>query len=61
VTPFAAAALIAVMTVAAFTVNLRDGFLVTSNGYECNLALMGTFLALAGIGAGEHQAPWRLV
>src|ERR687887_982090 len=37
VTPFAAAALIAVMTAAIFSVHLRNGFFSTNNGYEYNL------------------------
>jgi putative oxidoreductase len=53
VTPFAAAALIAVMTAAVLTVNLSNGFFVTSNGYEYNVVLAATLFALAGIGAGN--------
>lgn len=53
VTPFAAAALIAVMVAAIITVHLSNGFFVTNNGYEYNLVLIATLFALAGIGAGE--------
>jgi putative oxidoreductase len=53
VTPFAAAALIAVMTAAVLTVHLRNGFFVANGGYEYNLALAGALFALAGIGAGD--------
>ena len=53
VTPFAAAALIAVMTAAVVTVHLRNGFFVAANGYEYNLVLAATVFALAGIGAGD--------
>lgn len=53
VTPFAAAALIAVMTAAVLTVHLRNGFFVSSNGYEYNLVLVAAVFALAGIGAGD--------
>jgi putative oxidoreductase len=53
VTPFAAAALIAVMTAAVLTVHLRNGFFVTGNGYEYNLVLAAAVFALAGIGAGD--------
>jgi putative oxidoreductase len=53
VTPFAAAALIAVMIAAVLTVHLRNGFFNTSNGYEYNLVLAAVVFALAGIGAGE--------
>jgi putative oxidoreductase len=53
VTPFAAAALIAVMTAAVLTVHLRNGFFVSNNGYEYNLVLVAAVFALAGIGAGD--------
>jgi putative oxidoreductase len=53
VTPFAAAALIAVMTAAVLTVHLPNGFFATSNGYEYNLVLAAAVFALAGIGAGD--------
>jgi len=53
VTPFAAAALIGVMTAAVLTVHLPNGFFVTSNGYEYNLVMVAAVFALAGIGAGD--------
>jgi putative oxidoreductase len=53
VTPVAAVGLIAVMTAAVLTVNLRNGFSVTSNGWEYNLVLVAALFALAGIGAGD--------
>lgn len=53
VTPFAAAALIAVMTAAVLSVHLRNGFFVSDNGYEYNLVLAAAVFALAGIGAGN--------
>jgi putative oxidoreductase len=40
------------MTVAALTVNLRNGFFVSGHGVEYNLMLMAACFALAGIGAG---------
>jgi putative oxidoreductase len=52
-TPFAAAALIAVMTAAVLTVHIRNGFFVTNNGYEYNLVLAAALFALAGVGAGD--------
>jgi putative oxidoreductase len=52
-TPFAAAALIAVMTAAVLTVHVRNGFFVTNNGYEYNLVLAAALFALAGVGAGN--------
>jgi len=56
VTPFAAAALIAVMAAAVLTVHIPNGFFVTSNGYEYNLVMAAALFALAGIGAG----PWSI-
>jgi putative oxidoreductase len=53
VTPFAAAALIAVMTAAVVTVHVKNGFFVTDQGYEYNLVLAAALFALAGIGAGQ--------
>jgi putative oxidoreductase len=53
VTPFAAAALIAVMTAAVLTVHVRKGFFNTAGGYEYNLVLAAALFALAGIGAGD--------
>jgi putative oxidoreductase len=51
-TPFAAAALIGVMTAAIVTVHARNGIWNTNQGYEFNLVLSAAVFALAGIGAG---------
>ena len=53
VTPFAAAALIAVMTAAVLTVHLPKGFFNTAGGYEFNLVMVAALFALAGVGAGD--------
>jgi putative oxidoreductase len=53
VTPFAAAALVAVMTAAVLTVHLSKGFFNSNGGYEYNLVLAAALFALAAIGAGE--------
>ena len=53
VTPFAAAALIAVMTAAVLTVHIRNGFFVTRDGFEYNLTLVAALFALAGVGTGR--------
>jgi len=53
VTPFAAAVLIAVMTVAVLNVHLRNGFFNTGGGFEYNLVLAAAAFSLAGIGAGD--------
>jgi putative oxidoreductase len=52
-TPFAAAALIAVMTAAVLTVHAHNGFFVANNGFEYNLTLAAAVFALAGVGAGR--------
>jgi putative oxidoreductase len=53
VTPFAAAALIAVMTVAVIKVHAAKGVWVTEGGYEYNAVLVAIMVALAGVGAGD--------
>lgn len=51
--PFAAAALIAVMTAAVVTVHGRNGVWVSENGFEYNLVLVAAAFALAGAGPGS--------
>jgi putative oxidoreductase len=51
-TPFAAAALIAVMTAAVIKVHAPNGIWNTNKGYEYNLVLASVMFALAAIGAG---------
>lgn len=51
-TPFAAAALIGVMTAAIATVHAKNGIWNTNQGYEFNLTLIAVVFALAGVGAG---------
>lgn len=51
-TPFAAPALIGVMTTAVITVHARNGIWNTNQGYEFNVVLSAAVFALAGIGAG---------
>ena len=52
-TPFAAAALIAVMTAAVVTVHAKNGIWNTNQGYEFNLVLGTVAFALAGVGSGS--------
>jgi putative oxidoreductase len=52
-TPFAAAALIAVMTAAVISVHFRKGLWSTEGGYEYNLVLASAAFALSAIGAGN--------
>jgi putative oxidoreductase len=51
-TPFAAAALIGVMTAAIITVHAKNGIWNSNQGYEFNVVLSAAVFALAGIGAG---------
>ena len=51
-TPFAAAAIVAVMLVAAVTVHLKAGFFATGGGYEYTLVLAVAALAIAFTGPG---------
>jgi putative oxidoreductase len=50
-TPFAAAALIGVMTAGVVTVHGRNGFFAADNGFEYSLTLSAALFALAGLGA----------
>ena len=70
-TPFAAAALIAVMTAAVITVHAPKGIWNTNQGYEFNLVMAAVVFALAGVGAGGwsldnafgfdlHGAAWAI-
>lgn len=62
VTPLAAAAVIGLMVVAAWTVHLRNGFFSVNNGYEYNLilAMAAVVIALAGPGqlSVDRSLPW---
>ena len=51
-TPIAAAIVLAVMLVAAVTVHVKQGFFITSGGYEYNLVLGVAAVAVAFTGAG---------
>jgi putative oxidoreductase len=71
VTPFASAALIAVMTVAVIKVHFAKGVWSQNGGYEYNAVLMAVAFALAAVGAGnwsldhalsisDHGVAWGL-
>jgi putative oxidoreductase len=51
-TPFAAAAVVAVMLVAAVSAHVKQGFFITSGGFEYNLVLGAAGLAVAFTGPG---------
>ncbi len=55
-TPAAAATLIGVMSQAIRTVHLKNGPWVTDGGYEYNLALIATLVALADVGSRDALA-----
>lgn len=50
--PFAAAALIGVMTAAIVVVHARNGVWVTKNGFEYNLVLIAVVFSVAAVGPG---------
>jgi putative oxidoreductase len=53
VTPFAAAALIAVMVTAIATVHLANGFFNQDGGVEFNVTLIAALFALTAVGPGD--------
>ena len=53
-TPLAAAIVLSVMVVAALSVHVRQGFFITSGGFEYNLVLGVAGLALAFTGPGAY-------
>src|SRR3954452_747367 len=52
-TPFAAAAVIAVMTVAVIRVHLAKGVWIPEGGWEYNAVLVAVVFALSGVGPGK--------
>ncbi|MFC8530006.1 DoxX family protein [Nocardia sp. NPDC057227] len=52
-TPLAAAAFVALMLVAAWTVHREHGFFIVRNGWEYNLVLAVAAVSVATIGAGR--------
>ena len=52
-TPVPAAGFVALMLVAAWTVHRRNGFFIVKEGWEYNLILAVTAVAIAGVGAGK--------
>jgi putative oxidoreductase len=59
-TPAAAAAIIGVMSTAIRTVHFKNGPWVSDGGYEYNLALIATMVALADLGPGELSLDHQL-
>lgn len=54
-TPFAAAAFVALMVVAAWTVHRGNGFFITSQGWEYNFVLAGAAVAVGALGGGRFS------
>jgi putative oxidoreductase len=59
-TPAAAAAIIGVMSTAIRTVHFKNGPWMSDGGYEYNLTLIATMVALADIGPGEVSLDHKL-
>jgi putative oxidoreductase len=61
-TPFAALAMASVMVVAVGSVHVRNGFFSTNGGYEFNLVLWASAIAVAASGPGrfsiDHALGW---
>jgi putative oxidoreductase len=54
-TPLAAAAFVALMAVAAWTVHRGNGFFIVKDGWEYNLVLAVSAVAVSGTGAGRFS------
>lgn len=59
-TPLGAAAIIAVMVAAVWTVHARKGLWITDGGFEYHLIVIAAVFALAGIGAGNWSVDHAL-
>ncbi|MGW0357094.1 DoxX family protein [Nocardia nova] len=60
-TPFAAAAFVSLMAVAAWTVHRGHGFFITGNGWEYNLILAVGAVSVAIGGAGRFSLDWAIL
>lgn len=54
-TPLGAALIVLTMLVAIIKIHAKNGYWVTSNGYEYNLTLIAIAVGVALIGAGEYS------
>ena len=59
-TPVPAAGFVALMLVAAWTVHRKNGFFIVKEGWEYNLILAVTAVAIAGTGAGKYSLDYVL-
>lgn len=60
-TPFAAAAFVSLMVVAAWTVHRGNGFFIVGNGWEYNLILAVGAVSVAIGGAGRFSLDWAIL
>jgi putative oxidoreductase len=60
-TPVPAAGFVALMLVAAWTVHRQHGFFIVNSGWEYNLVLAVTAVAVAGTGAGRFSMDYLLL
>ncbi len=58
-TPIPAAGFVALMFVAAWTVHRPNGFFIVKEGWEYNLVLAVSAVAVATVGAGRFSLDWR--
>jgi putative oxidoreductase len=59
-TPIPAAGFVALMLTAAWTVHRKNGFFIVKEGWEYNLILAITAVAIAGLGAGKFSIDYVL-
>ena len=59
-TPFAAAAFVSLMVVAAWTVHRANGFFIVKEGWEYNLILAAVPVGVAAIGPGRWSLDWAI-
>jgi putative oxidoreductase len=59
-TPIPAAGFVALMFVAAWTVHRPNGFFIVKEGWEYNLVLALSAVAVATIGPGEYSLDWLI-
>lgn len=59
-TPLAAAGIVGLMVVAAWTVHRENGFFSVRNGYELNLIIATVAVGVATIGPGQFSIDWAL-
>jgi putative oxidoreductase len=57
-TPIPAAGFVALMVVAAWTVHRHNGFFIVKEGWEYNLVLALSAVAVATVGAGQLSLDW---